>query len=108
MHRIGLVVHPTRSIDKPLDTLREWGDQHDVELVQLRTGTDSREVAEFGEVDGCDLVAAVGGDGTVLAAMRAAAEAEAPVLGIACGSVGALAAVTAGELGQALDDFAAG
>jgi len=108
VHRIGLVVHPTRPIDKPLATLRDWSERHDVELVQLRTGSDGREVAPFGEVDSCDLVAAVGGDGTVLAAMRAAAEASAPVLGIACGSVEALAAVTAEQLADALDKFASG
>jgi NAD+ kinase len=49
-----------------------------------------------------DLVVALGGDGTVLAALRKAEPAAAPVLGVACGSVGVLAAVTADQLDGAL------
>ena len=52
------------------------------------------------------MVVALGGDGTVLAALRAAP--DTPVLGVACGSVGALSAVAAEELEQALDRFRAG
>ena len=40
-----------------------------------------------------DLVVALGGDGTVLSALRAAAPVGAPVLGVSCGSLGALTAV---------------
>jgi NAD+ kinase len=53
-------------------------------------------------------VVALGGDGTGLAARRAAAAADAPVLGVACGSLGALAAVTADGLAEALDRVRAG
>ena len=53
--------------------LREWADSHGVEVVQLPAGNHDREVAPFGEVDACDLVVAIGGDGTVLSALRAAA-----------------------------------
>ena len=56
----------------------------------------------------CDLIVALGGDGTTLAAIRAAAAAGRPVLGIACGSLGALTAVSAGDLAVALDRVAAG
>jgi len=108
VHRLGLVVHPKRPIDRPLEVLREWSSEHDVEMVQLEAGNHDREVAPFGEVDGCDLVAAIGGDGTVLTALRAASVHDTPVLGVACGSLGALAAVTAKELSDALDDYDAG
>jgi NAD+ kinase len=53
-------------------------------------------------------VVAVGGDGTVLAALRAASSTSTPVLGVACGSLGALSAVKAPDLAEALDVFAAG
>jgi NAD+ kinase len=59
-------------------------------------------------VSRCDLVVAIGGDGTVLTALRAAAPTGTPVLGVACGSLGALSAVTAPELADALDRFEAG
>jgi NAD+ kinase len=67
-----------------------------------------REVAPAGRAETCDLVIALGGDGTTLAALRAATEAGKPVLGVACGSLGALTAVTAAQLEPALDRVAAG
>jgi len=53
-------------------------------------------------------VMALGGDGTTLAALRAAAPLGRPVLGIACGSLGALTAVTADRIEHALDRIARG
>jgi NAD+ kinase len=53
-------------------------------------------------------VVALGGDGTVLSALRAAAPHDAPVLGVACGSLGALTAVPAEELERALDGVESG
>jgi NAD+ kinase len=108
MRRIGLVVHPTRKIDVPLATLEEWAAEHGIDVVQLPVGNSPREVAAFGEVDSCDLVVAIGGDGTVLTALRAAAATSTPVLGVACGSLGALSAVTADQLAEALRVFDAG
>jgi NAD+ kinase len=108
VNRVGLVVHPKRPIDKPLRVLRDWADDHGVDVVQLKAGNHDREVAPYGEVDGCDLVAAIGGDGTVLTALRAASVHDTPVLGVACGSLGALAAVTATELPDALEDYERG
>src|SRR3954467_1641774 len=67
-----------------------------------------RVVAPFGEVDACDLVVAIGGDGTVLTALRSAAEHTTPVLGVACGSLGALSAVTAPAVEDALGRFTDG
>ena len=51
---------------------------------------------------------ALGGDGTTLAALRAAAPHGNPVLGIACGSLGALTAVKADRLDHALDRVSRG
>jgi NAD+ kinase len=48
-------------------------------------------------------VVALGGDGTVLSALRESAPMNAPVLGVACGSLGALTAISADRLGHALD-----
>jgi len=67
-----------------------------------------RHVAPSGETADCDLIVALGGDGTTLAALRAAVPASKPVLGVACGSLGALTAVKAPDLGAALDRVHAG
>jgi NAD+ kinase len=108
VQRIGLVVHPSREIARALSIVEEWASQRDIELVQLHTPNQKREVAPFGDVTRCDVVVAIGGDGTVLTALRAAADSHAPVLGVACGSLGALSAVTTPELEMALDMLEAG
>src|SRR4051794_40541036 len=61
-------------------------------------GQTMRECAPLAEAAAGDLVVALGGDGTVLRALRASAALRVPVLGVACGSLGALSAVAAGEL----------
>ncbi len=54
------------------------------------------------------MVLAIGGDGTALAAIRAAAPRGRPVLAAACGSLGALTSVPATEIEDALVRFARG
>jgi NAD+ kinase len=108
VERIGLVVHPSRGIDRPLATLTDWAGARGIEVVQVPARGAMRMVAPLGEVSACDLVVAVGGDGTVLTALRAAVEHATPVLGIACGSLGALSAVMADAVGEALDRYEAG
>ena len=102
--RIAIVVHPSRPVDTALATLTRWTEEHGVALVQLANrGEADRQVAAPAEVEPHDLVVALGGDGTVLNALRAGAAANTPVLGVACGSLGALSAVAAGEIAGALD-----
>ncbi len=104
--RIGLAVHPRRELDKALATVRDWAERQGADVVQIAS-TD-REVAPRGEPADCDLVIALGGDGTTLAALHAAAPVGRPVLGVACGSLGALTGTTADKLDEALDHVAAG
>src|SRR3954471_17407440 len=106
MERIGLVVHPSREIGKPLAALGEWAKEHGLDIVQVPARGAMRMVAPPGEVDACDLVVALGGDGTVLTALRAVMDSATPVLGVACGSLGALSAVKAPDLVEALESFA--
>jgi NAD+ kinase len=65
-------------------------------------------VAPDGEPADVGLVVAIGGDGTVLASLRAAALHDRPVLGVACGSVGALTTVRGDAVADTLDAFAGG
>jgi NAD+ kinase len=104
--RIGLAVHPRRELDNALATVREWADRQNAEVVQI--ASTEREVAPRGEPADCDLAIALGGDGTTLAALHAAAPVGRPVLGVACGSLGALTATTADKLDDALDRVAIG
>jgi NAD+ kinase len=106
--RVALVVHPTRDIAGAVAALERWTDEQGLEVVQLATDGGRRSVAPPGTVGEGDLVVALGGDGTMLAALRAAASTGTPVLGVACGSLGAMSAVTAEELDPALDRFRAG
>jgi NAD+ kinase len=107
--RVAVVVHPTREIEAPLETLQRWAGEHGLDIVQIQSiGGSVREVARRAELEPGDLVVALGGDGTVLAALRAAAPGNALVLGVACGSLGALTAVQADALGPALDRVASG
>jgi NAD+ kinase len=108
MRRIGLVVHPSRNVDAALQVLRAWAAEHDAETVQVQVPGQHQRVAEPGDAADCDLVVAVGGDGTMLAAIHLAAAADRPVLGVACGSLGVLTSVTAEQLTAALDRVARG
>jgi NAD+ kinase len=105
---IGVVVHPSRNIDRPLDTLRAWAREHGSELIQIPVVGQDRRVATVGEPGDCDLIVAIGGDGTMLAALRSGAPHGRPVLGVASGSIGALAATTVTHVDSALDRFARG
>ena len=105
---VGLVVHPSRDIEAPLRKLLDWASKHEMAVGQVRIPGQSRTVADPVDVTSCDLVIALGGDGTALAALHAAAPASRPVLGIACGSIGVLTSVHAGKLERALEQVAAG
>jgi NAD+ kinase len=106
--RVGLLVHPTRNVDTPLGLLREWTREHGIELVQIATTYPQRPMAEEGDAADTDLIVSIGGDGTTLAALRAGAVAGRPVLGIGCGSLGALANVAVSDVHRALERFARG
>jgi NAD+ kinase len=106
--RLGLVVHPTRAVDRPLRELRDWADVHGVELVQVHAACDQQPVAEEGAAGECELIVAIGGDGTTLAAIHEGVIAARPVLAVACGSLGVLTSVPAGAVVQAIERFSRG
>jgi NAD+ kinase len=106
--RIGLVVHPRRELGHALATVRGWAERQGTKLIQVDLPGQEQDVARRGEVGACDLVMALGGDGTTLAALRAAAPQGRPVMGVACGSLGALTTVTADDLEDALDHVSRG
>lgn len=107
MKRLGVVVHPTRRVLDAVQVLESWTAERGFELVQVPSG-EQPPVAPPGEVSACDLIVALGGDGTILKALHASARTRTPVLGVAYGSLGALTTVPTDELRAALDRFAAG
>lgn len=108
VRRLGVVVHPARPVEGPMGALREWAAAHDAQIVQIQGAGQGRTVAEPGEAADCDLIVSIGGDGTMLAALRAAVAADRPALGLACGSLGVLTAIEVPDLSRALDRFCAG
>src|SRR5579859_4799058 len=107
MERVGVLVHPTRAVQDAVEVLQGWTYDRGFRLVQIPAGEQPR-VAPPGEVGACDLITALGGDGTVLKALHSAGRTGTPVLGVAYGSLGVLTTVPEGELREALDRFAAG
>jgi NAD+ kinase len=105
---IGLVVHPRRDIDGVLHTIFDWASKHGAAVGQVPVAGQSRRIAEPVDVGSRELVLALGGDGTALAALHAAAPVSRPVLGVACGSIGVLTSVTSDRLEWALEQLAAG
>ena len=112
--RIGLVLHPRRDCSGAAAQVAAWTTSHDVELVagaedverlQLHgiTPVGVEELAT--SVDG---LIALGGDGTLLGAMRLVAARPVPVLGVNFGRLGFLTAVEARELDSALTAMADG
>ncbi len=108
LRRVGVVVHPTRDIGAPLGELQGWATEHGVEVVQVPVAGQTRSVARDGEPGSCELIVSIGGDGTMLAAIRAGMTAERPVLGVTCGSLGVLTRVAPGEVAAAMTRFATG
>jgi NAD+ kinase len=108
IRRVGLVTHPRRDIAGALAAILEWSREHDAEVVEVAAAGKDRHLAPPGDPASCDLIVSLGGDGTTLAALRIAAPAGKPVLGVACGSLGALASLGAAGVTEALDRVAAG
>jgi hypothetical protein len=67
-----------------LEVLERWTLDRGLELVQVAAG-EQPLVAPPGEVSACELVVALGGDGTILKALPLSARTQTPVLGVACG-----------------------
>ena len=103
MSAVGVVVHPRRDLDRALGTLESWATDRNVDIVQIPVPGQDRQIAPPGLASDCEFLVALGGDGTVLAALHAAALVGKPVLGVGCGSLGALTSVHATRIAEGLD-----
>ena len=109
---MGLVLHPYRDSSAAVAQVAAWTGGRDVQLV-----ADRADVARLGltgvvavpaeELAGtCDGIIALGGDGTILGAMRLVSARPVPVLGVNLGHLGFLAEVEGRELDEALTAMA--
>lgn len=110
--RIGMVLHPRRDSAEATAMILGWAAGHGAELVGVpdevaRIGDGVRPV-EPAELAGCDLLVSLGGDGTMLRALRLSQPAGVPVLGVNLGRLGFLAEVDVPDLPAALAEVDAG
>ena len=63
LRRVGLVVHPTRPVDRALEDIGGWASAHGLTVGQVMVPGQPREVAEAVEAADCDLLLALGGTG---------------------------------------------
>jgi NAD+ kinase len=107
LRQLGLVVHPTRSLKRVLEELVGWAAGR-CAVGQVQIAGQTREVADPVAAEDCDLLVALGGDGTTLTALHAGAPSSRAVLGVACGSVGVLTSVAGDRAIEALQQVEGG
>lgn len=104
--RVALVLRPERDLQDALEAIRAWADATGVALVgaegEPRLAPAVARQPEATLAADCDTVLSLGGDGTMLGALRVAAPYGTPVLGINLGRLGYLTEVDAAHLGDAL------
>lgn len=111
--RVGVVAHPRKPVHESVEVLVSYASRHGVELVarkadaaQVGAGVPVVPDAEFAA--GVDAIVSLGGDGTMLGAMRLAVERPVPVLGVNYGNVGFLVEIAPAELAGALERMHSG
>ena len=104
---VGLVLHPARDCGSAMRTITRWAHTRKVGVLGLTheaariTGEATAVEAEY-LAERADLVVSLGGDGTMLRAMRLVRGCRAPVLGVNVGRLGFLAEIDVPELAGAL------
>src|ERR1700710_1353060 len=85
---VGVLVTPSGDCRPQLLEIEAWARELGVTVTELGTSADPSPIAS-----GCELVIALGGDGTILRALQLAMPDHAAVLGVNFGTVGFLADV---------------
>jgi NAD+ kinase len=105
---IALVLHPSRDPGRVLEAIGAWAATHGSRLLMrpadaARWDGDVSVVTDAELAERADAVLSLGGDGTMLGALRLVARRPVPVLGVNIGSLGFLVEVQPEELPEALD-----
>jgi NAD+ kinase len=107
INAVGLVLHPARNCSSTIELICAWAAGHGTEVLGLpgeggRTGRQIPEVPADELARRTDLIVSLGGDGTMLRAMRLSSPQQTPVLGVNLGKLGFLAEVDPPDLDDAL------
>lgn len=107
MHVVGMVLHPARDSAEAVGAVLAWAQRNGVQVLgieaeigRLNCAAIGVTAAELGQRS--DLLVSLGGDGTMLRALRLADQQRAPVLGVNLGKLGFLAEVDVPDLPAAL------
>jgi NAD+ kinase len=106
--RVGLVLHPRSDPTPVVEKLMSWARSHGKQVIvdardAARLPHDVEPVSAAQLVDEVDALVSLGGDGTMLGALRLVAQRPVPILGVNLGSLGFLVEVEPHELDAALD-----
>ncbi|MET1075812.1 MAG: NAD(+)/NADH kinase [Umezawaea sp.] len=104
---VGLVLHPRRDCAQVIGTMVDWARSRDIKLFGVESEVERAQgaVSSIGAEDlagRVDLLVSLGGDGTMLRAMRLGIPDRTPVLGVNLGKLGFLAEIDPPELTDAL------
>jgi NAD+ kinase len=108
---LGLVLHPTRDASEIVEIIADWAARHRTGLA-VRLEDQHRVPPTVQALPAAELAArvsaliSVGGDGTMLGALRSLVRDPKPVLGVHLGRLGFLVEVEPPELPEALDRLA--
>ncbi len=107
MKVVGIVLHPRRDSAEAVAAVLDWATRRNVQVIGIDSEIQRLNCAAQGVTDvelgrRSDLVVSLGGDGTMLRAMRLADRQRAPVLGVNLGKLGFLAEVDVPDLPDAL------
>ena len=107
VNTVGLVLHPGRDCNSAMFTLLSWASERTVTVLAL-DGEAERVPSPIEAVSGpelarrADLVVSLGGDGTMLRALRIVCGTSTPALGVNVGRLGFLAEIDPPEMSDAL------
>ena len=107
MHVVGLLLHPERDCGGAVGSVLDWAERRQIRVLgvvdELRRLACTAEPVTAEEMrKEADLLVSLGGDGTMLRAMRLADSQRFPVLGVNLGKLGFLAEVDVPDLPDAL------
>src|SRR5438874_5874973 len=110
MHVLGMVLHPERDCSGAVSSILEWAARREIEVLgiqdEVRRIVCTAEAVSADELRRrSDLIVSLGGDGTMLRAMRLADRQRFPVLGVNLGKLGFLAEVDVPDLPGALSSI---
>ena len=111
--RLGLVLHPRSDPTPVVERLTHWARSRGKQIIvdardAARLPDGVEPVSEARLIDEADALISLGGDGTMLGALRLVAERPVPILGVNLGNLGFLVEIEPHELDAALDRLEAG